>query len=178
MKKKQIFYEVIRSTEPALADEGDKKNFLDIVKKIRQKMEIDILSYCVTDMESHFLIHTQSERKVVLAVTAIIYDFQNYYRKRYQRSCKDMLQEVICRKYLDEEEIMESCMELHFLPLKEKLVKRPEDYWWSSYLEYRKNNNRGIVNTEMVLAYLDTDLKRAARKFVYLHNGNPLLSDK
>ena len=72
----------------------------------------------------------------------------------------------------NEEELVENCMELHFLPMREKLVRKPEDYWWSSYLEYRRGTGRRIVHTERVLNYLDEDRKRAMRKFVCLHNSN------
>lgn len=172
MRKKQILYEVIRAEEGPFTDERDKKKFLDIVQEVKEKMGISILAFCVTDEESHFLVEGQSERAFVLAAAQMVGDFERYYKKRYQKSCGNMVQEIRFRKMMTEEEIVDNCMELHLFPVKLKLVERPEDYWWSSYTDYRRNYKRGIVSTDLVLKYLDADRKRAVRKFVCLHHGS------
>ena len=177
MKQKKIFYEVIKTEERSFTDESDKKKFLDLVQQVKQKMELNILAFCITDDEGHFLVDSQSERKIALAAAQIMGDFSNYYRNRYQKQCGNIVQEMRFRRYMTEEEIVDSCLKLHLLPMKQKLVKKPEDYWWSSYLEYRRNYKRGIVNTEVILRYLDKDRKRAVRKFVCLHHESHYINE-
>lgn len=172
MKQKSILYEIIRGEERPFTDERDKKKFLDLVQKVKQKMGMHIFAFCVTDDESHFLVEGESGRTFALAAAQIIGEFEIYYKNCYQRQCGNIVQEIQFRKMMSSEELVDSCMELHLIPVAQKLVERPEDYWWSSYTDYRRNYRRGIVDADTVLKYLDVDRRRAVRKFVCLHHGS------
>ena len=172
MVRNQVFYEILRADEEPFTDESDKKIFLDFVLEVKQQMELPIFAFCLMDGESHFLMGGQSERHIVLAEEQIKRKFTSHYSERHHRQCGVFTRETKYRKYMTEEEILESCLRIHLIPMELKLVKNPEDYWWCSYVDYRRNYRKGIVNTELVLRYLDFDRKKAVRKLITLHHNS------
>lgn len=175
MKKKLIFYEIVKGEEQPFADERDKKKFLDLLLEVKQRKGITVLAFCITDGEGHFLLEAEKEQKIKEAEQQLIEKYHSYYTEHYQRSCKQMAGEVQFQKEMTEKELLECCLELHLIPMKRKLVKVPEAYWWCSFVDYRRKHCRQeIVNTEFLLKYLDSDRKQAIRKFVSLHHNTLL----
>ena len=62
------------------------------------------------------------------------------------------------------------------IAIEQKLALKPEDYWWSSLGEYRKlpPRQRDMVNTGVILKYLDRNRNRALGKFLKLHRSNTI----
>lgn len=170
MNRRQVFYEILRADDQPFADERDKKKFLDLIIEVKKRVHVDIFAFCITDEEGHFLVSNRSARILALAEQDLLQSFSSYYGKRYQKTYKGLTREMRFRKYMTDEEIMYSCLKLHLIPMKRKLARSLEDYWWSSYMDYWKQYKRGIVNTDLVLRYLDPDCGRAVRKFVNLHH--------
>lgn len=55
------------------------------------------------------------------------------------------------------------CMKLHMLPVKEKIVSTPEDYWWCSYLDYLGRCWLPLASTDELLGELDTNERKAQK---------------
>ena len=56
---------------------------------------------------------------------------------------------------------------IHLNPIKAKIVEKPVDYIWSTYLDYIGERTPLIKNldTSFILKLLDNDLKRAKKKY-------------
>ncbi len=178
MKGKQISYEIVKGEDQPFADERDKKKFLDLLLEVKKTKGIKVLAFCITDDEGHFLLEAENGWKIKEAEKQLIEKYHFYYKEHYQKSCRHMTGEIKFQKEMTEKELLEYCLELHLIPMKRKLVKIPEAYWWCSFVDYRRKHCRQeIVNTEFLLKYLDPDRKQAIRKFVSLHH-NTLITDE
>lgn len=170
MNKINTFYEILSAKDHPFADEIDKKKMLDLAAEVKAEQELDILAYCVTDDECHFLICNCTAEKIAVAENWLMNKFSSHYEEKYEKPWKGLKPERRFQKYMTEEEIIDSCLKIHLIPMEQRLARKPEDYWWCSYVDYRRQYKRGIVNTDLVLHYLDSERKRAVRKFVSLHH--------
>lgn len=172
MKETEIFYVILSAKDRPFADERDKKKLLDLVAEVKGQEDLDIFAFCVTDEEGHFLVSGQSDQKLKLASEGLIRGLSFYYKKERQEPKGGFTKRMKFRKFMTEDEILESCLKMHLIPMEQKLARNPEDYWWCSYVDYRKYHRKGIVDTDMLLQYLDSDQKRAIRKFISLHHNS------
>lgn len=170
-RKIQVFYEILRASDQPFVDERDKMKFLDMVSDIKRGTKVYVLAFCITDEEIHLLVSGRSAKKLALMEEELIEKFSSYYKDKHQEPYEKLTREIKFRKFMKEDEIMNSCLKLHLIPMKLQLARRPEDYWWCSYIDYRGRYREGIVNTEVVLQYLDTNRNCAIRKFVSIHHN-------
>ena len=174
MDKMKVCHDILRAENQPFADERDKKKFLDLVEKPKKEKDLDIFAFCVTDEECHFLVAGDSEGKLVEAAEAVVKNFAAYYGANHEGDAVQLVRENKSRKLVDYEELIESCRRIHMIAVEQKLVLKLEDYWWSSFGEYRKRppRQRDMVNTSVILKYLDRNRNRALGKFLKLHRSN------
>lgn len=74
-----------------------------------------------------------------------------YINKKYKRVghlFQDKFKSVLIE---DNPQLMWTSAYIHMNPVKDELVKKPEEYIWSSYNDYAFNRNLQIVNKELLL---------------------------
>ena len=174
MDKMKVCHDVLRAENQPFADERDKKKFLDLVEEQKKEKELDIFAFCVTDEECHFLVLGDSERKLAEAADAVVKNFAAHYSAHHKGEEVQLVRKNKSRELMDHEELIESCRRIHMIAIEQKLALKPEDYWWSSLGEYRKlpPRQRDMVNTGVILKYLDRNRNRALGKFLKLHRSN------
>lgn len=173
MDKMKVCHDILRGENQLLADERDKKKFLDLVEEQKKEKELDIFAFCVTDEDCHFLVSGESEEKLVQAAEAVVKNFAAYYEANHDGEKAQLIRENKSRELMDHEELIESCRRIHMIAIEQKLALKPEDYWWSSLGEYRKlpPRQRDMINTGVILKYLDSNRNRALGKFLKLHRS-------
>ena len=174
MDKIKVYHDVLWAEKQPFADERDKKKLLELVAEQKKERKLDIFAFCVTDEECHFLVSGDSESDLSQAAVSVIDQFSTYYETCHNGENMCLVRENRSQKLMDLEELIEDCCRIHKIATEQKLAEKPEDYWWSSLGEYRKlpPRQRDMVNTGVILKYLDRNRNRALGKFLKLHRSN------
>lgn len=119
--------------------ENNIKDYLDIINKNKGNYSFTIMAYCIMNNHAHFLIYTES----IEDFSKFMHRVNLLYAQKYNKEKKRVgvlfrnryrAEPIYDRKYLI------SCIKyIHNNPVKAKMVKRCEDYKYSSYNEYINN---------------------------------------
>ena len=125
------------------------EKYMEIMKKNQQDYDFTIIAYCMMNNHAHFLVYTEDIKGFgkFMQKTNLIYA-QMYnkeekrcgvlFRNRYQTEPIYNIKYLInCIKYI------------HDNPVKAKMVKKCEDYKYSSYNDYK--NNTGVTQSKIMV---------------------------
>ncbi len=120
---------------------GNKERYLYLLKTKKEKYNIKILSYCIMDNHVHLIIHADEIKNVSNYMHDVNTEFGIYYNRKNNRvgyvfqgryksiPMKNIKQLITCMKYI------------HMNPVKAKIVKKEEEYEFSSYKWYKSKSD-------------------------------------
>ena len=149
------------------ASDIDKSKFLDILQKMKEKYNFLIYGYCILDNHVHLIINDNGNdiSKLMKSVN-ISYAF--YYNHVYDR-CGHLFQDRFRSKLIMKDSyLLQVSKYIHNNPVKAGIVKKAEDYGWSSFNIYTEKieNTDGLVDVNKVLSILSTSRSQALRQYV------------
>lgn len=171
LQKGEILYLMkIRDKEGVRIFESEvqKKIFLDTMKALQANTEkMQIYGYCVLD-DAAFLLMAGIQEEDIHQLN--ISCMKQYERRLYEcgypiRADADW---EIDSRFVDLQEMWETLIRLHYLPVMQDYVIWPENYWWSSYQEYLTRNWMPF-QTGRMLYYADKAGRSAKRKVRRMH---------
>ncbi len=146
-------------------DDNDFKRFLNICASIHSKRNFKIHSYCLMHNHYHFCIETP-EQNIGDIMRDINSKYVVYFNRKYQRKGRlfegpyqdkvvgDSLYFLILISYI------------HSNPLKARLIKELDEWPWSSYQSYLKNQKKyPLVEQNKTL-----NLFKTINNFIEFHN--------
>lgn len=144
--------------------EGPKPKFSNFIKyKLFEpdpnKKIVDIICYCLMPNHFHFLIKQLREGGVSEFISKLINSYTKYYNIKFDR-VGPLLQGPFKAVLIEsDEQLVHISRYIHLNPISSFLVKKPEDYEWSSYNEYL--DGKGICAKEEILNFFKsvTDYK-------------------
>lgn len=149
------------------ASDIDKSKFLDILQKMKEKYNFLIYGYCILDNHVHLIINDNGNdiSKLMKSVN-ISYAF--YYNHVYDR-CGHLFQDRFRSKLIMKDSyLLQVSKYIHNNPVKAGIVKKAEDYGWSSFNIYTEKieNTDGLVDVNKVLSILSMSRSQALRQYV------------
>ena len=132
------FYHVIsrgHRRENIFRNDGDRKNFLNKLSQAAERLQLKIHAYVLMSNHYHLLIETP-QANIVKAMHDINAGYANWYRTKYRligSIFQGRYKAIIVEK--DEYLLLLSAY-IHLNPVKAGMVKKPEEYVWSSYGSY------------------------------------------
>lgn len=133
-----VFHASLRFKTSILVDEKDKKIFLDFALRSQGEPEMVLLSFVILDNEAHFLFGLRKEKRgSKKAMQTIMKNYKKFLEKEYCQGNDRDLVEFQWEILKEKEEILNTCREIHLLPVERGYVKRARDYWWSGFQTYR-----------------------------------------
>ena len=157
------------SSGPVFGNEIEKKRFLDILLNATKNSSVRIYAYCVLDREGYVLAAVRTEEELERVMENVKENFILHYQKRFPDSVLSIVKIVKWMPQCGEKELLEACMELHMLPIRQGYSQSELDYWWSSLNEYILRYRSGIIYPDILLKKLSRDSKSAVRKMKALH---------
>lgn len=124
------------------------EKFLIILKKYIEQYDITIISYCIMNNHAHILIYVNNIMDLGKLMHKINIIYAQFYNKEKNR-CG-----VVFRNRYQSEPIYDithltNCINyIHMNPVKAKMVKKCEEYKYSSYRDYKLN--RGICKSKIM----------------------------
>lgn len=137
--------------------------FLDLLFEAHNRFQAEIHAYCLMDNHYHIFIRTPLGN-----LGRIMRHIDGVYTQRLNRLVKrdGPLFRGRYKAILVEADVylLGLTRYIHLNPVKAKLVKRAEDYEWSSYRAYLSRNAPGWLSTKETLSYLDKNSQRSTYK--------------
>lgn len=151
--------------ENIFVTDKQKSFFLDSLKKQEEDQLIDIAAYCLMDNHVHIVIKADPLNLAKSIKSTNIKYAMNFNGKR------NRIGHVFQDRYkseaiIDDKYLLQVIRYIHNNPVKAKMVKSLEDYNWSSYNEYVKENS--IIKTEQREFILDY-FRSNVEQFIVFH---------
>lgn len=127
------------------------------------KKVVDIICYCLMPNHFHFLVKQLKEGGISEFISKLANSYTKFYNIKFDRVGPLLQGQFKAVLIESDEQLVHVSRYIHLNPASSFLVKKPEDYEWSSYNEYL-NNNKGVCSKEEILNFF----KSAAdyKKFV------------
>lgn len=147
-------------------DSNDFTHYLDLLKDTLEYFKNDkykILSYCLMSNHIHMLIEAD---KMPLGqfMCKLNSKYAMYYNKKYNYTGHLFEGRYFAKLMKSNLQIFEASKYIHLNPVKAKIVKKPEQYKWSSYSMYIGNRKEKLIYSKLLLSYFRT--KKLYKEYV------------
>jgi putative transposase len=137
---------------PLFYDDYDRYKYLDLLKEAIEQYPFHLQAYCL--MTNHIHLQIESIETTPSQILKLLHTkYAKYFNKRY-----DFSGHVFESRYGSElitaiDYELEVNRYIHLNPVKANLVKKPEDYRWSSYRTYFLQKENPLLSTHEILSY-------------------------
>jgi len=145
--------------EKAFFDDEDKRFYLEVLLRYKDKYNIKILAYCLMGNHVHILAVPEKETSFARGIGGTNLIYTQYINRRYNRSGR-LWQNRFFSSVVEKEPYLWAVMRyIEQSPVRAKLVKRAEDYQWSSarahVLDIKDNllSNESWFNEKEIKSY-------------------------
>ncbi len=161
-----VFYTFLKFRDSILADEKDKKKFLDFALGSRKEERISVMAFSILDAEAHFLLQGRGTQETKEAASKMLKNCKNFLKEE-GLSLREA--EISCREIKGKKEVQQLCRYIHRTPLESGCVKQMRDYWWSSYQTYRGGYQWPGLDERSLLSYFSDDPLKSRTTFLRYH---------
>ncbi len=133
-------------------EEADKQIYLQIVLQSKTKHDFVLFSYCLMSNHVHLQLKTK-DTEISTIMKQINMNYAIYFNNKYGE-VGHLFQGRFRSELIDSDTyILELSKYIHLNPVRAELVKRPQEYAWSSYHNYLGNKHDDLVFTDFILDY-------------------------
>ena len=165
--KTGIYHVMIRgiNRQRIFLEAEDYDAMLKSFQHVVEKNKCDILSYCLMSNHVHLLLKEKDEN-LSKAMQSIEVSYVWWYNERYERVGHLFQNRYLSVPVEDEAYLLGVLRYIHRNPIKAGIVKKLDEYKWSSYNAYLKGKDlRGIVTPVLILKLFDNNEKIAKEQF-------------
>jgi REP element-mobilizing transposase RayT len=116
------------------------------------KNNFKLHAFCLMPNHFHLMIEQVGEIPISKLISKLCTSYAKYINKKHKRVghiFQDQFKAVLIE---DNPQLMWTSAYIHMNPVKDKIVKHPSEYLWSSYNDYAKERNLPIINKELLLS--------------------------
>ena len=135
-----VYYTTVRASagELLFREDEDCEYFLDILKERKKKYNFKLYAFCLLPRHYHLLIETK-DQNISKIMQAINTSYCLYFNNKYKREGHLIAGRFEMKLVNKDISLLELTYHLHLNPIRLGLVRAPEEYRFSSYLEYTKD---------------------------------------
>lgn len=152
--------------QPIFVTDRDRERFEETLGKYREALDYRIHAYCLMGNHVHLLLETR-RANLSKVLQRIMGSYTLYYNRKRQKV--GHLFQGRSKAFLVDGagHLLDVSRYIHLNPVRAEMIKKPEDYRWSSLKDYAPGTQgRAWVTTERVLGKVENDRGRYLR-FVY-----------
>ena len=115
------------------------------------KNNFKLYAFCLMPNHFHLLIEQVGNISISNFMSKLCTSYSKYVNKKHKRVghvFQDKFKAVLVENH---SQLMWTPCYIHMNPIKDKLVKHPKDYKWSSYSDYASERNLPIINKKFLL---------------------------
>ena len=116
------------------------------------KNNFKLHAFCLIPNHFHLLIEQVNDVPVSKLISKLCTSYAKYINKKYKRVghvFQDCFKAVLIE---DNPQLMWTLAYIHMNAVKDRIVKHPSEYMWSSYNDYALGRNLPIINKEFLLS--------------------------
>lgn len=146
----------------------DKGYFLKLLNESRQNMRFKLMGYVLMDNHYHLLVQTGNV-KLQKIMHQINNKYSKYFNAIYER-CGHVFQGRYKASVIRNElYLLKVLAYIHQNPVKAGMVKKVEDYKWSSDKFYRRKSD-GFIETKMIIEMIEEGYRKSNKKYEDIMN--------
>ena len=133
-----------------------KKYYLKLLwKNLKDYKETKILAFCIMDNHAHFLVHTEQIKQLSQIMSKINTTYGIFFNKSEDRVGYVFRNRYYTHEILDQKHLLNTFVYIHRNPVKANIVKKENEYKYSSYINYEKNivDNMDKIKNEFCKKY-------------------------
>ena len=149
--------------EKTFFDDEDKRFYLDVLQRYKDKYKMKILAYCLMENHVHILALPEKETSLARGIGGTNLLYTQYINRKYNRSGR-LWQNRFFSSVVEKEPYLWAVMRyIEQNPVRAKLVKRAEDYRWSSALAHISGIKDNLLSDEW---QFDEKENKSYREFI------------
>lgn len=154
----------------------DDKNKNEYLKLLKEKINIDILAYCIMDNHAHILIKTENVDEMSKYMKKVNTSYALYYNKKNMREGYVFKNRFFSQQIEDRKHLFSCIVYIHKNPVKANIVRNMEKYKFSSFNDYFGINHRNLINNENIFKLFNNkDINDNLKKFKEYHLKDSLI---
>lgn len=122
-----------------------------------------IHAFCLMPNHFHLLIEQHGKIDISKIIAQVCTSYAMYINKKYKRVghvFQERFKSVVIE---NNSHLMAVSAYIHMNPTKDKIIKRPDEYMWSSYKEYVGKRNLPIVDTDLIKSIFGKDFEKETK---------------
>lgn len=145
-----------------LSKECEKIDYINVIRKYKERYGFKLYAYCIMDNHIHMLIEVDEMplEKIMQGIQQVYTQRYNKINKRTGHIFQQRYKAIVCNK---DGYLLHLIKYIHFNPVEAGITKTV-DYNWSSHHEYLQNKN-DLIETNFVLKMLSTNKMQAIKQY-------------
>jgi REP element-mobilizing transposase RayT/DNA-binding transcriptional regulator YiaG len=168
LSESKIYHVMIRGNarKNIFLDEEDKNRFIEILSEKNKDRKFAIYAYCLMDNHVHFLINEGSD-EIGRIMKRINISYAYYFNKKYVRT-GHLFQDRFKSEGIENDAYLLSAVRyIHNNPVKAGIVKKIEEYKWSSYFIFTETKNQNnSIDKRFILEMFSDDIEKSTKLFI------------
>lgn len=168
------FYHVItrgNQRQKIFTDEKDYSKYFEILARYKSQYKYRLYAYVLMNNHVHLLIETK-DIPLSKIQQGINQSYTIYFNKKYNtvgHLFQGRYKAILCDK---EAYLLSLIKYIHLNPVSAGTVKEPDEYRWSSHINYTGREKGGIIDIDQVLRMFSEDKTKARRLYrAYINDG-------
>jgi len=161
-----LYHVIARGNErkAIFRDDTDRKKYLELIARYREKFGCQFLAYCLMDNHVHLAIETGKPplSKIMAGLQSTYTQYFNWRHSRVGHLFQGRYKAFLVEK---DPYAFALLRYIHENPVKAKVVERPEQYAWSSDRFYRRGKGPGWLDSDRLLRMLGRSRAAAIRAY-------------
>ena len=138
--KTQYFHVMVQGINKSYIFDNDEnaRKYINLIHKIKNEFDINILTYCVMSNHCHILINCKKAEDMSFFMKRLNLNYAIYYNKKYDRVGYVFRDRFKSQAIISEKQLYNCIHYIYNNPVKARICQNPKDY---PYLNYKENLN-------------------------------------
>ena len=145
-------------------DEKDMKKFLSYLVEYKSRRPFRLYAYALMKNHFHLLVEVEAI-PLSRIMQSLLFRYTGYFNRRYREVghlFQGRYKAIVCDKDVY---LLELIRYIHLNPVRAKIVKRPEEYLWTSHLSYLGRRGDDLIDEGFVLGQFSGNKSLARRRY-------------
>lgn len=176
-----LIYHVINrgnNRQAVFFEDDDYSRYLSVVYRFKKAYGFELYAYCLMTNHVHLLIKVNQGGTISKIMQSITLAHTKHYHLKYHSSGHVWQGRFKSPIVSNDDYVIDVMRYIENNPVKAGMVKRPEDYRWSSYCLNTRIKDSKLIDREVNAAYLKLGRDGAERVTAYCHGLNQGISQE
>ncbi|MCF7916594.1 MAG: transposase [Candidatus Omnitrophica bacterium] len=156
--------------------EKDYFKFISLIKEHKGKYSFELYNYCLMNNHLHLLVKVFKKEELSKLAQGLFQSYRFYFKRQYDYS-GHLYQGRYKSNIIDKDEYLLECARyIETNPLRARVIKKLEDYKWSSYNFYAYGEQNSLLTTHPLYETFGEENKQ--REFYRLYVMMPRIHEE